>query len=52
MPVWIHTTLPWYKQWAKATKLEETMLLAPKFLKILERQYVVIPNNFKDVTSI
>jgi hypothetical protein len=52
MPAWIHAMLPWFKKRAKTPKPEDAILLAPEFLKILERRYVVIPDSFQDIRSL
>jgi hypothetical protein len=49
MPPWITGTLPRYKKRAKAPNLVDATLLALKFLKILLRRYVVVPEDFAEM---
>ena len=44
MPAWIQASMPRFKRRAKTPKPEDATLLAPKFLKILKRGYVVLPS--------
>jgi hypothetical protein len=43
MPPWVLGSLPRYKRKAPIPKPEAAVLLAPKFLKIIKRGYVTIP---------
>jgi hypothetical protein len=52
MPAWIQGPLPRYKRRARTPKLEDATLLAPKFLKILKRKYVVLPDILKLIKSL
>jgi hypothetical protein len=52
MPAWIQGTLPRFKRRAKVPSLEDAMLLAPKFVTILERRYVLVPDAAHPVKSL
>jgi hypothetical protein len=52
MPAWIHGSMPHYKRRAKTPKADDALLLAPKFLKILQRRYVSIPKQFTEIKSL
>jgi hypothetical protein len=44
--------MPRYKQKAKTPKPEDAILLAPKFVKILTRGYVTIPDRDRAIKSL
>jgi hypothetical protein len=52
MPAWIQGTLPRFKRRAKVPSLADATLLAPKFLTILERRYVLVPDEENPIKSL
>jgi hypothetical protein len=52
MPAWIQGSLPNFKARAKQPKQEDAVLLTPKFLKILQRRYVIVPRTSHEIKSL